>query len=284
MSANQLSPTLAWANVRSLPGEVWKRIWIAAAVYVVLSAAFSFYFVGQLPGTMLEQMQQMQNMQEQFEFPDGMISGLFLLNLVLLLTIYITNRVVAAHDRQEAPTVSFLLGGFLGRLLLPLIIAYLVLVLGAILVALVWGAFTGLLSVILPQQIAVVLAVIPFFILPFAGLYAVIRLTCLISVIAFEDLSLYAAIKRTWALTSGKFWPLFGIVLVVIGVALAALLIMALLEALTDNIFSQGNTAAVARLVFQLIIGPISAVIYFLLPVAIYRVLRDGENAEAAQA
>lgn len=287
MSAISLSPKTAWANAQGLPKDVWKGIWIAVAAYVVLSVAFSLYYADFMSGSLLEriqQIQQTQNIQEQLEFPSGMMIGLFLLNLVLILTFYIVNRTVAAHDRQEAPTALFLLGGFLGRLVLPTIIAYLVLILGVMLIALVWGAFIGFLGLFLPQVIVIALGTIPFLLLPFAGLYAVIRLTCLISVIAFEDLSLYAAIKRTWALSSGNFWRIFGVVLVILVFAAAALIAMVLFELLTHSIFGQGSVFTVLQTVFQLILGLIFATVYFLLPVAIYRVLRDGETAEAAQA
>lgn len=286
MSANNLSPRTAWANVRSLPGEVWKRIGIAIGAYIALSVAFSLHFADQMQisGTLLQQMQGMQRLQEQPELSNGLFIGLILLNLVMLLVFYAVNRLVAAHDRREATTTAFLLNGFLGRFLLPIIVAYLAFFVAILLGALVIGVFAALLSAFLPSQVGVVLAVLAAVVLPFAMIYAIIRLTCLLSVIAFEDLSLYGAIKRTWALSAGQFWRIFGVVLALLGMMLACVLAMVLVEVVFSSLFGEGNLSIVVQALHYLVIGPVITVLSFMLPVAIYRVLRDGEAAEAAEA
>ncbi|MCH8686001.1 glycerophosphoryl diester phosphodiesterase membrane domain-containing protein [Pedomonas mirosovicensis] len=269
-----LSPSSAWANLRALPTPIWKQMLTAIAIYCAAYAAIEVIY-----GTQTSEAGAAPSVA-------GSIGHILIPFIGLLLT-YGLNRLIAAYDRNEEPTRAFIVSGFLRRLLLPLVGIFLLCgLVGALIILLainvLWSAHGPM-----PGTTFAMLAAT----LIFAGplIYISLRLTCVVPVIAFEEIGFIAAIKRSWQMSKGQAGRIFATAIAMTMMALVAALVWILVILLISLPFGGLSTDATPAnslaggIKFLLAFGLlwITATPSYLLSPAIYRILRRNEQAWA---
>lgn len=269
MSANTLSFKAAWANIRALPGGVMKPVWAALLTLCAVYTAAA--------------MQDTSQLQANPQATATVWLSLIVLLLLCFATGYAVNRMIAAHDRGEPLSLSFLMKGFLRRFLLPLIVLYILLgvavgivMLPMVLMWLYWAS---------PATVMVYPALV--FVFYLVLIYICLRITCATSVVAFEDVPFFNALNRSWRMTSGRFWAILWVWLATALVAAVAAFLWTVLLMLFGMLSPPDVTEpepTALGYIFVFGYAVLTMIPAALLPIAIYRVLRDSEAAEAAEA
>lgn len=263
MLANTLSFKAAWANIRALPGEVMKPVSAALLVMCAVQSAVKMLDTSQ-QGTVTFWL---------------WVGVLFLLGTMIS---YAVNRMIAAHDRGERMSPRFLVDGFFLRLLFP-VIALSVLAgtaAGIVMLPIAMFAYWALPS---SAWVSVILALFFYPVL----LYVILRLICVSSVVAFEDTPLFTALSRSWRMTSGRFWAVLRVwlaTLMVISVTTFLWTVLLMLFGMPFPSDVAEPEPTTIKYVFTFGCSALTVIPSALLAIGIYRVLRDGEAAEAAEA
>lgn len=164
-------------------------------------------------------------------------SAWWLIGLSLILQVSGMLAILTLMRDRTRPTVSEAIGGALQGLL-PYLAA-------SLLFAVVFGLVGGL-AIAIGGAVAPALAAVAFLLVLCFGIFASIRLILIGPVIAVEGTrNPLTALQRSWSLTRGQFWRIFGFLALVVILFVVVLGVISLLVGVVLAIFTSGETQRV---------------------------------------
>lgn len=161
----------------------------------------------------------------------------WLIALSLILQVSGMLAILTLMRDRSRPTVSEAIGGAMQGLL-PYLAATL---LFAIAFGLIGAVLIGIGGAIAPALAAAALLLVMGF-----GIYASVRLILIAPVIAVEgERNPFTALRRSWSLTQGQFWRIFGFLALVVILFAVVLGVISLLVGVVLAIFTAGETQRV---------------------------------------
>jgi hypothetical protein len=256
----KLDSNAAWKEAASLVATNRDVFFALAGVFFLLPSLAFAIFVGEpqmTPGMEREQM--MAALTAFYADAWWLIVIGTLLQVVGILAILTLMR-----DRSRPTVGQAIKGGFLG--LLPYLAAQLSFVVA---VGLIGGILIALAALAGPALAAIVTIVVFGF-----AIYASFRLILLAPIVAVEGLrNPVAAMRRSWALTRGNFWRIFGFLVLAAILFIVVLSVIMLVVGLILAIVSSGETQRILAAVVSSALTAI-AVLYFIgIMAAIHRQL-----------
>lgn len=267
MTQSYLSPKPVLDDIRTLPGPLLR--WLLA-----LAVAYAVLFTAEL-AQMAAVADSAGNPNRVLTFVLALVSSVFNLGAP-----YLMARLTAAFDDGRPLNLTVAMQGFVVRLLVPGVLALLAINLLILLVAQTLLSLPAAIGA--PLQLAFLIAIV----------YGALRLVCLIPLIAYENVGFVEAVKRTWALTAGKVGRIVVVslvlLLIITGLALLYFGILALaglselpttdMRNLRPLLAALTPAHIVSMAVFY---GVVLALSYLLLPIIIYRILRQEHPVSA---
>ena len=266
-----LSITTAWNETTSFVGRHGSTLFIVAFALVALpSVAFQALGPGQMaPG-------------------DTPQIGLWLLFIPVLaiLTVAGTIAIAALALGRENVIGAAIAHGF--RRTLPLLGASILVGLAAMVLLLPLFLLLGVTPEGLsePSPANVGGAALAMLVLLVVFLFAWVRLMLMTPVAAAEGLGPIGIIRRSWGLTSGRFWKLLGFVMLFLVAALVVMMVVTLILGLIITLVAgppdPGSVAALLLLLIGGIMNAVFVVFFTTMTARIYAQLAGGRDPSAA--
>ena len=177
------------------------------------------------------------------------------------------------RDRTRPTVGEAIAGGFSGAVVY--LVAQFVFFFAAVLV--------GSLAIGAAAVVSPVLAGVLVVVLFGALVFAFVRLVLLAPLVAVEGMrNPFAALRRSWALTRGNFWRIFGFLVLVGILFLVVLAIVMLIVGVILAIAASGETPRVIAAVFSSALGAVAVVYFVAIVAAIHRQLAGPASGELA--
>ncbi|MET0179043.1 MAG: glycerophosphoryl diester phosphodiesterase membrane domain-containing protein [Novosphingobium sp.] len=256
----KLDSNAAWKDASSLVAANRELFVVLAGVFFLLPGLASAVLVGEPPITPgMTSGQMMAMLREYYADTWWIIALSSVLQVVGMLAILTLMR-----DRRRPTVAEAIRAGFAG--LLPYLAAQVLL---AFAVVVIGGTAIGLAAAVLPALAVVLTLLLVAFVV-----FAAVRLVLVGPVIAVEGVrNPIAAMRRSWALTRGNFWRVFGFLVLVLILFVVVLAVIMLAVGLVLALVSSGETQRVLAAVVSSALTALGLLYFIGITAAIHRQL-----------